>query len=102
MDAPCMNKRPHLFLTGEKGIGKSTLLQKLLVGRRACGFRTVKAVEVYLGRTSRIYCGWIGRKDPRKKIFSVSVLPFPAGRPRKPLTAWAAKHWHQRRPGRSW
>ena len=45
MAAPCMNKRPHLFLTGEKGVGKSTLLQKLLNGRTAGGFRTVKAVQ---------------------------------------------------------
>ena len=50
MAVPCTNEAPHLFLTGEKGVGKSTLLRKLLGGRRAGGFRTVKAV--YSGRTS--------------------------------------------------
>lgn len=52
MAAPCTNERPHLFLTGEKGIGKSTLLRKLLAGRKAAGFLTVKSREVYPGRTS--------------------------------------------------
>ena len=52
MAVPCTSDRPHLFLTGEKGVGKSTLLQKLLGSRKAAGFRTVKAAEVYPGRTS--------------------------------------------------
>ena len=99
MAARCMNERPHLFLTGEKGVGKSTLLQKLLAGRRAYGFRTVKEAEVY---PACICCGWTDRKVPRKKISSAFVLPFPMGRPRKPLTAWAAEHWRQRRLERFW
>lgn len=48
----CMSERPHLFLTGEKGVGKSTLLRKLLGSRKAAGFRTVKTRKVYPGRTS--------------------------------------------------
>lgn len=44
MAAPCMNDRPHLFLTGEKGVGKSTLLRKLLGERTVSGFYTVKTI----------------------------------------------------------
>ena len=43
MAVPCMHDRPHLFLTGEKGVGKSTLLKKLLGRRKASGFWTVKS-----------------------------------------------------------
>ena len=42
MAAPCMSDRPHLFLTGEKGVGKSTLIQKILGERCAGGFYTVR------------------------------------------------------------
>ena len=42
MAARCMNDRPHLFLTGEKGVGKSTLLRILLGSRKAGGFYTVR------------------------------------------------------------
>ena len=80
MDAPCMNKRPHLFLTGEKGIGKSTLLQKLLVGRRACGFRTVKAVEVYLGRTSLHLLRLDRQERPTEENFLCFCPPVPGGK----------------------
>ena len=54
MDAPCMNKKPHLFLTGEKGVGKSTLLKKLLEGRRECigGFLTVRSDQIFPGKMS--------------------------------------------------
>ena len=80
MDAPCMNKRPHLFLTGGKGIGKSTLLQKLLVGRRACGFRTVKAVEVYLGRTSLHLLRLDRQERPTEENFLCFCPPVPGGK----------------------
>ena len=54
MDVRCMNKKRHLFLTGEKGIGKSTLLKKLLEGRgeRIGGFVTVRSTQVFPGKTS--------------------------------------------------
>lgn len=44
----------HLFLTGEKGVGKSTLLQTLLDKQSgpAGGFRTVKTQAVFSGRPS--------------------------------------------------
>lgn len=44
----------HLFLTGEKGVGKSTLLRRHLAGKtvRGGGFRTVKAFDVLPGRTT--------------------------------------------------
>lgn len=43
MAAPCTE---HLFLTGEKGVGKSTLARYLLAGHTPCGFRTVRATGV--------------------------------------------------------
>ena len=48
MAAPCTD---HLFLTGEKGVGKSTLIDYLLAGRTPCGFRTLR-VEGVLSRPS--------------------------------------------------
>ena len=36
----------HLFLTGEKGVGKSTLARHLLAGHTPCGFRTVRVTGV--------------------------------------------------------
>ena len=80
MDAPCMNERPHLFLTGEKGIGKSTLLQKLLAGRRACGFCTVKAVEVYPGRTSLHLLRLDRQERPAEENFLCFCPPVPGGK----------------------
>lgn len=43
MAAPCIE---HLFLTGEKGVGKSTLARCLLAGHTPCGFRTVRVTGV--------------------------------------------------------
>lgn len=43
MAAPCTE---HLFLTGEKGVGKSTLVRRLLEGHTPCGFRTVRVTGV--------------------------------------------------------
>lgn len=48
MAAPCTD---HLFLTGEKGVGKSTLIDHLLTDRTPCGFRT-RRVEGVLSRPS--------------------------------------------------
>lgn len=48
MAAPCIE---HLFLTGEKGVGKSTLVWYLLQGHSPCGFRTLR-VEGVLERPS--------------------------------------------------
>ena len=48
MAAPCTD---HLFLTGEKGVGKSTLIDYLLAGCTPCGFRT-RRVEGVLSRPS--------------------------------------------------
>ena len=43
MAAPCTD---HLFLTGDKGVGKSTLARCLLRDHRPCGFRTVRVTGV--------------------------------------------------------
>lgn len=43
MAAPCTD---HLFLTGEKGVGKSTLIDYLLAGCTPCGFRTCRVEGV--------------------------------------------------------
>ena len=45
MAAPCI-ERPHLFLTGRKGVGKSTLLRAMLEGKRLGGFFTVRATGI--------------------------------------------------------
>ena len=45
MAAPCI-ERPHLFLTGRKGVGKSTLLRAMLEGKWLGGFFTVRATGV--------------------------------------------------------
>ena len=44
MDAPCTE---HLFLTGRKGVGKSTLLRTLLEGKRLGGFFTHRVTGVF-------------------------------------------------------
>ena len=48
MAAPCTD---HLFLTGQRGVGKSTLLRCLLEGKRPGGFLTLR-VEGVLARPS--------------------------------------------------
>jgi len=48
MAAPCTE---HLFLTGEKGVGKSTLVRLLLEGKRTGGFFT-RRVEGVMERPS--------------------------------------------------
>ena len=53
MAAPCTD---HLFLTGDKGVGKSALVRCLLAGHTPCGFRTVRVTGV-LDRPSVHYCG---------------------------------------------
>lgn len=51
---PCTDMVGHLFLTGEKGVGKSTLLAALLAGdsRSLGGFFTRKSEDVFPGRVS--------------------------------------------------
>ena len=44
MAAPCTE---HLFLTGRKGVGKSTLLRTLLEGKRLGGFFTRRVTGVF-------------------------------------------------------
>lgn len=44
MAAPCTE---HLFLTGRKGVGKSTLLRALLGGKRLGGFFTRRVTGVF-------------------------------------------------------
>ena len=44
MAAPCTE---HLFLTGRKGVGKSTLLRALLEGKRLGGFLTLRVEGVF-------------------------------------------------------
>lgn len=49
-----MNMAEHLFFSGEKGVGKSTLVRKLLAAYRGRlgGFFTVKAGDVIPGETT--------------------------------------------------
>lgn len=46
MAVPCI-ERPHLFLTGRKGVGKSTLLRAVLAGKRLGGFFTVRVTDLF-------------------------------------------------------
>ena len=71
MDALCTNKKRHLFFTGEKGVGKSTLLKKLLESQegRAGGFLTVKSTAVFPGRVSLHLLCLVGREVPTVENF---------------------------------
>ena len=71
MDAPCMNKKSHLFLTGEKGVGKSTLLKKLLEGRgdRIGGFLTVRSAQAFPGKISLHMLSPKGGEVPAEENF---------------------------------
>ena len=71
MDALCTNKKRHLFLTGEKGVGKSTLLKKLLERReeRVGGFLTVKSAAVFSGRVSLHLLSLVGGEVPTEENF---------------------------------
>ena len=55
-----MQRQRHLFLTGEKHIGKSTALRKLLAGREgpAGGFRTMRIMTPAGGAIHMLHAGW--------------------------------------------
>ena len=71
MDVPCTNEKRHLFLTGEKGVGKSTLLKKLLEGRKehVGGFLTVRSAAVFPGRISLHLLDLGGGEVPAEENF---------------------------------
>lgn len=54
MDALCTDMKKHVFLTGDKGVGKSTLIRRLLEHERRSygGFFTVRTDKVYGGQYS--------------------------------------------------
>lgn len=54
MAAPCTDMAKHLFLTGDKQVGKSTLIRRLLEHerRKIGGFYTVKTDQVFPGCSS--------------------------------------------------
>lgn len=54
MAAPCTDMAKHLFLTGDKQVGKSTLIRRLLEHetRKIGGFYTVKTELVFPGCSS--------------------------------------------------
>lgn len=53
-DVPCIESARHLFLTGRKGVGKSTLIRRFLEreGRPVGGFYMLKTDRVFSGRPS--------------------------------------------------
>ena len=53
-DAPCIEYTRHLFLTGRKGVGKSTLVRRFLEreDRTVGGFYTLKTEQAFPGRPS--------------------------------------------------
>ena len=50
MAAPCTD---HLFLTGQRGVGKSTLLRCLLEGKKLGGFFTLRVEATHQSDISR-------------------------------------------------
>ena len=52
--APCIDMVKHIFLTGEKRVGKSTIIQLLLAEKqvKAGGFLTIKTDAVFPGCSS--------------------------------------------------
>lgn len=69
----------HLFLTGEKGVGKSTLLRKLLErsGRRPGGFFTVRVENAIPGRMSvhLLRAGTAETPGPENLLFICGAPP---------------------------
>ena len=76
----------HLFLTGRKGVGKSTLIRGLLAAESAPlgGFFTVKHQGgIYLLPAP------VSRHSPRRtSCFTAATAAIPAA-----LTSWAAPRW---------
>lgn len=54
MAVQCINMKKHIFLTGDKGVGKSTLIRKLLEQEKIIygGFFTIRTDKVYDGQYS--------------------------------------------------
>lgn len=66
MAAPCTK---HLFLTGEKGVGKSTLIQHLLRGHCPCGFRTLRVTDVMECPSIHLLPAAGGEPSPENLLF---------------------------------
>ena len=72
MAAPCTD---HLFLTGDKGVGKSTLARCLLAGHTPCGFRTVRVTGV-LDRPSVHLLPAVGGVPSAENLcFTAALIP---------------------------
>ena len=75
MDAPCMIKKPHLFLTGEKGIGKSTFLKTLNRMNDLVTGVKIEGLVSYNGQD--IFAPSVDVNDLRKEIGMVFQKPNP-------------------------
>jgi nucleoside-triphosphatase THEP1 len=73
----------HIFLTGEKGVGKSTIIRKLLDGYKGtiAGFFTVRTNEVYHDRYSvhLLAAGGMDKPSEENLLFFCGV-PFDEGK----------------------
>lgn len=83
MAAPCTE---HLFLTGEKGVGKSTLARHLLAGHTPCGFRTVRVTGT-MDRPSVHLLPAVGGEATADNLLFTAGSAMPPG----------STHWARRR-----
>lgn len=70
----------HLFLTGQKRVGKSTLLHTLLAdaGGPVSGFYTVRSVEIFQGRPSvHMLCAATGREPTEENLLFLCGIHDP-------------------------